>query len=133
LITKLIRVAEYNDATQGVFLIDGKPWFLTLEEPWRNNQPRISCIPTGIYEVKRRRSPNFGNTFEVTNVPGRSHILFHPGNTTNDTQGCILFGYRYGELEGRAAVLESRRAFAAFMVQALKFDEFQLEIVSAVT
>lgn len=52
----------------------------------------VSSIPAGEYTCRRVNSPKFGNTFEVTGVSGRSHILFHKGNTVSDSRGCILLG-----------------------------------------
>ena len=49
----------------------------------------------------------------VRDVPGRDHILFHPGNTAADTRGCILPGTRPGRMDGRRAVLESAAAMRA--------------------
>jgi len=56
------------------------PFALTLEREWHLNERNISCIPAGNYQCKRVQSPKFGNTFEVKDVPHRSHILFHKGN-----------------------------------------------------
>ena len=72
--------------------------FYTLELPWRDNARGVSSIPDGWYEIERRVSSlttvqrHGGWTWEVKNVPGRSGILFHAGNTTRDTRGCILIG-----------------------------------------
>jgi hypothetical protein len=81
---------------------------LTLELPFKNNQPLISCIPQGIYNCKPYNSEKFPNTWEILNVPGRSSILFHVGNFAcdvvmlgkeikSDTQGCILVGLGMNE------------------------------------
>src|SRR5690554_544433 len=61
-----------------------------LELPWKNNARRISCIPTGRYEAIKHRSPRFGQSFWLLNVPNRSEILIHSGNFHTDTLGCIL-------------------------------------------
>lgn len=89
---RLKRISGTPQAVFGALIEDGIPFVVTLEEPWLNNQRGASCIPVGAYVCRRVISPKFGDTFEVTNVPGRSHILFHKGNTTDDTEGCILVG-----------------------------------------
>lgn len=59
------------------------------------------------------------STYEITDVPGHTGILFHTGNTEYDTEGCECLGNEFGQLvEGGAlldAVLESRVAFGRFM------------------
>ena len=78
------RLETGNQGTFGVLINGGIPFGLTLERQWLNNQSNISCIPEGGYLCKRVKSPKFGNTFEVTDVTGRSHILFHKGNLDDD-------------------------------------------------
>lgn len=126
---RLVRVGEADGATFGVLLRNGKPEFVTLEEPWRDNQRSISCIPTGAYIVKPVKSPRFGNTYEVTKVPDRSHILFHAGNTLNDTQGCILLGMQYGKIDGKSAIVRSKDAFGLFLNNLLGQNDIVLEII----
>lgn len=93
---KLIRVTTGVDGTFGVLVKDGVPLCVTLELPWKDNERNVSCIPEGSYEFCRVNSPRFGNTFQIAAVPGRSNILFHAGNTIEDTSGCILLGTSYG-------------------------------------
>ena len=33
----------------------------TMELPWRDNERRLSCIPTGVYNVVKHQSPKFGH------------------------------------------------------------------------
>jgi hypothetical protein len=80
----------------------------TMENPWKNNQTNVSCIPEGYYRCRKRVSPKFGETYEVLNVPDRSHILFHAGNRPRDTEGCILVGNKISEAQ--YAIVESRSA-----------------------
>src|ERR1019366_923671 len=61
---------------------------VTLEPPWKNNQPKVSCIPAGVYEVVITLSPRFGRLMpHLLNVPNRTEIEFHYGNTVSDTEG----------------------------------------------
>ncbi|MCR4288580.1 MAG: DUF5675 family protein [Deltaproteobacteria bacterium] len=128
---KLIRIASDNDGTYGV-LVDGlTPFAVTLERQWLDNAPNISCIPNGTYTCKRVNSPRFGETFEVMDVPNRSHILFHKGNTENATQGCILVGEQFESLHDKTAVLQSQHGYAEFMNRLSGSFIFILEIRTA--
>ena len=125
----LQRIAFTSDGTFGVLLDnDGIPFALTCEREWVNNQPDVSCIPAGSYACKRVNSPRFGNTFEVTDVPGRTSILFHSGNTKDDSKGCILVGEEFGTVNGKTAVLSSKRGFAEFLERLKDVDKFELWI-----
>ena len=114
-------------------------WY-TLEEEDAQNRPGVSAIPAGTYTCKRRMYHKGGyETFEVTNVPGRSDILIHIGNTEEDTMGCILLGMELGTLvvhpeeggpaKAKIAVLSSGVAFRAFMASMQGEDSFTLDIV----
>ena len=124
---QLIRISQINDGTFGVFL-DGKiPFCLTVERPWLDNRRNESCIPTGSYICRRVNSPKFGNTFEITNVEGRSEILFHKGNIMDDSHGCIVLGERYEPFKGKtAAVLSSGDAMKEFLERTEGLKEFGL-------
>jgi len=122
----LIRVSYSKQGTFGVLLDEDIPFCVTLERPWLNNKRNISCIPSGSYLCKRITSSKFGETFKISDVPGRSHILFHKGNISEDTHGCIILGEEFGFLKNEVAVLSSGRAFQEFMGRAK--SDFQLEI-----
>ena len=74
---------------------------------------------------RRVLSPRFGDTFEITNVEGRNHILFHTGNFLEDTNGCVLLGSKFG---GTFMIGESKKAFNYFMSRLSGTDSFQLYI-----
>ena len=137
-ILKLVRISYSGEGTFGVLLAGGGgphyddiPFCVTLERPWRNNAVGVSCIPVGNYICKRVASPKFGNTFEITNVPGRTHILFHAGNLVDDTHGCVITGEEFGILAGQSAVLSSGKAFREFMSKLKDTDKFALIIKEA--
>lgn len=104
------------------------PFCLTLEDPWRNNARNISCIPSGQYVVKKHVSPTHGDCWLVRDVPGRTFILFHRGNTHVDTQGCILVGEEYSFLRGVPSVNASGRAWEEMQSLLLGEREFWLNI-----
>ena len=128
----LTRTVRGTDGTRGVLELwhDGNQvgvWF-TQEDDWKDNQPAESCIPAGAYVLKPTLYIKHQMaTYEVSGVPGRSRILVHPGNTEEDTMGCVLLGKRYGRFEVRdedapgqpkvakLGVLDSRQAFREFM------------------
>ncbi len=134
----LRRFAESPDGTFGRLKGPGLSLY-TLEDEWVGNRPNVSRIPAGIYLCARAVFHRGGyETFEVIGVPNRSHILFHVGNTEEDTEGCILLGTSMGPLEvtdedsgerrPKLAVLGSRDAFDRFMNQLRGLDEFDLRI-----
>lgn len=134
---KLIRTE--HDKQQGTFgiIVFGSQYLYTGELPWRQNKPNISRIPQGKYVVRVRNSPKYGQVYHITDVRGRSYILFHQGNFCGDrslgfrtnVQGCILLGRRRGKLYGQKAVLSSRPARRAFEL-AMGMQPFNLEIIN---
>jgi len=62
-------------------------------------------FPDGKYSLMGRTSPSFQKNKVYIDVPGRSNIMFHGGNTIDDTKGCILCAYnRDGEqIQGDAS------------------------------
>lgn len=126
----LKRVSSTEAETFGVLLLGGVPFAVTLEDAWRENQPFVSCIPRGNYVCERTISPRFGETFEITGVPGRSHVLFHSGNTHKDTEGCVLIGKEFGPINGLDGILEGKPAFALFMAKLKGINKFNLLITA---
>lgn len=127
----LIRVGQSDAGTFGVLRVGQVPFALTLEQPWRDNQTDISCIPPAAYICRRIHSNKFGETFEVQGVDRRSHILFHRGNVLADTHGCILVGEEFAVDKGTPVIAASARAFTEFMAKLTGLDEFTLEITEA--
>ena len=115
-IVELIRVEEDEEyGTLGVLRINKKFFCVTLEPADRRNQKNVSSIPAQQYICRRYSSRKYPDTFEVTKVPQRSKILFHPGNWPKDTMGCILLGQHVGKFTGDRGVMNSGKTFKAFM------------------
>jgi len=86
---ELIRT-YFPNGVNGEFLHDGTRLCSSIELPWKNNQPRISCIPEGRYELTKRYSRRFGWHLLVNNVVNRSYILIHAYNDAlKESKGCI--------------------------------------------
>lgn len=65
-------------------------------------------------------------TFEVTDVPNHTQILFHMGNYNRDSAGCILVGKSVLD----KMIVSSREAFAEFMEIQKGVDQFSLTVKS---
>jgi hypothetical protein len=123
----LARFAWSEFGCFGEIAVDGQRLY-TVERPWLQNLPSVSCIPLGKYTCKPRRYNRGGYpAVEVCDVPGRTHILWHKGNTMHDLAGCIAVTSRLGTLKGIWAGLDSGTAFALFMEHYGR-QEFELEI-----
>jgi len=112
---KIRRFAYTNMGVFGEMHLEGVR-LVTVERPWLNNQPNISCIPTGNYYLSPGRYYRGGyDAMEVCDVPGRTHILCHKGNTMHDSAGCVLITSQEGFINGIWAGINSARAFKHFM------------------
>ena len=128
---KIVRVESSKDGTFGALLISGYALCVTLEPTWKDNKVYDSCIPAGKYVCKRRYSERFGDTFEVAGISGRTDVMFHIGNTVEDTTGCVLLGSCFGKVGRTRGILMSAEAIRKFKNKLANVDEFGLEIVSA--
>ena len=118
---KLITFST-NLCTMGkLYAEDGELICTTFELPDRKNSVNVSCIPAGEYRLKMTVSPKYGTCYKVIDVPGRTNILIHTGNTVDDTLGCILPCSSYGLLKDKhsssnqLAGLSSRVAYIRLM------------------
>jgi hypothetical protein len=86
--------------TLGRLHVNGKYECDTLEDADRqlenNPEDKVygeTCIPRGTYDVIITMSNRFKRELPlIKDVPGFEGIRIHPGNTHEDTHGCILVG-----------------------------------------
>ena len=85
-------------------------------------------VPVGQYTcVRGQHALSNGvpfTTFEITGVPGHQGILFHCGNSEQDSHGCVLVG---SGIEG-TTLTASRVAFTKLMDLLSARDKFQIVV-----
>lgn len=123
----LERFCYHPEGTLGVITIDSQR-FYTIERPWLDNAPNVSCVPEGTYQTGWRDSPRFGETWHVKDVPDRTYILIHAANYPDEVQGCIALGTHL--MANRIAVSNSRVAVDRFE-ELTKGTEWELIVTHA--
>lgn len=131
MLIEIVRLSTEETCIRGAVKVEGMPVAVSLELPWRDNRPRVSCIPEGRYSCSWYLSPLHGETLLVSGVPDRSYILFHGGNTFADTNGCILVGEAFGTINGVAAIFRSQVGLGKFKQLLLGKNDFNLIVRSA--
>lgn len=127
---KVERISFQPKCTIGKFYIDDKDTGLfTLEDVVREIKiPGETAIPAGIYKVVIDFSPHFQEMLpRILNVPGFHGVRIHPGNTNQDTEGCILIG---GKWNGGDFIGKSRKAFYSVLeiMRTSEDKSFEIEV-----
>ena len=106
----LNRHPDQSIITTGVMFHQNMPFAVTLEPPDRGNIPMISCIPTGEYLLHHYSSQKYPDTWQIMNVRDRDKVLVHWGSFVRDTQGCVLIGEKFTDLnkDGITEIAESK-------------------------
>jgi hypothetical protein len=95
---KLERKYLKPNYTIGDLYINNMFFCNTLEDTYRDlsKDKKVygkTCIPYGTYRIVMSYSNRFQRIMpELLNVPHFSGIRIHSGNTSEDTEGCILVG-----------------------------------------
>lgn len=85
----LQRDKPKKDRQTGIWTLPDGTGVITLERPWLDNIPNISCIPAGIYKFRRDKHGRH-KWFRLEHVEGRTDIEIHEGKSPADSLGCIL-------------------------------------------
>ena len=120
----LTRVLYSGRQTEG-YIIVGESQFYTLERPWLDNKPFVSCIPLGTYLVKRDTTGKH-QYYRLQNVPNRSLIEIHAANMCEQLEGCIALGYGFSG----GCLVDSKKACDKFL-ELVGNEDFYLEIIGA--
>lgn len=107
---KLHLEREYwPGGTNGTITIDGHKICHTIEKPWRRNTSPESCIPEGVYNLKREFSEKWGWHIVIEQVPGRGEVRFLPRNwKSTELPDCII---PVAAIKGEGVGIQSKHAF----------------------
>lgn len=125
-----------DDGITGKLMTDGFECY-TLELPFKLNKKRISSIIPSSYICRIKKSPKFGNVYEIQSVKERGDILIHAGNFAGDVEkgyktdshGCILVGDCVEKIGGQKMIKNSKSTLNKFM-EFMNGEEFILNIRS---
>lgn len=126
----LKRIANKKDYCIGKLYINGVYFCDTLEDVDRGLSDAMTeeeikqlkvkgqtAIPVGIYTVLLTYSPKYKKVMPlINNVKGYSGIRIHSGNSSKDTEGCLLVGKN--TVVGR--LTDSRNTFNALFKRLLQ-------------
>lgn len=129
----LMRIANRPTYCIGKLYIDGEYFCDTIEDTDRGldnsmaesdiKQLKVygeTAIPTGIYPVTITYSPKYKKMMPlISNVKGYSGIRIHSGNTSKDTEGCLIVGKN----KEVGKVLESRVTYNALYKRLVQTKE----------
>jgi len=124
------RTTATKRSTMGELYINGKFECYTLEDVERAEKIKgQTAISKGRYEVKITMSNRFKKELPILlNVPNFEGVRIHSGNTSEQTEGCILLG----RTKSADFIGESRLAMDTFMPKlaaALKTERVFITVV----
>ncbi len=126
----LIRIANRPTYCIGKLYIDGVYYCDVIEDTDRGLDDKMTeeeilkkkvkgetAIPTGIYHVYLTYSPKYKKQMPlIDGVKGYSGIRIHSGNTSKDTEGCLIVGKNTKV----GMVTESRKMYNALFSKLVK-------------
>jgi len=110
-----VKRFEFKDThTVGKMYVDGVYECYTLEDAVRNGTKVLgkTAIPIGTYKLIIDASTRFKQDMpHILNVPDFTGVRIHAGNTSADTDGCILLGSTWA---GKDFIGNSKIAYKKF-------------------
>ena len=134
----LIRIANRPTYCIGKLYVDGEYLCDTIEDTDRGLDDSMdleeikkkkikgeTAIPTGKYMVSITYSPRFKKQMPlIENVKGYSGIRIHTGNTSKNTEGCLIVGKNTKV----GMVTDSRNTYNTLMKELLSANKIMIDI-----
>lgn len=131
---------------QGVFgrlYHDGELICYTVEQPWRDNRPNVSCVPAGRYKLEAHHSEKYPDTFAMVNhglgvyhypadgwtAKDRYSCLIHTANYARQVSGCIGPGHKLFASSGEWMVTRSRLTMGLIRAIIEDIDDWYITII----
>ena len=115
--------------TFGTIHLPGQPRFFSLELPWKDNHPFLSCVPTGIYPAEMAWSAHFGrNLYHLLDVPDRDAIEVHVANWASELRGCIALGRKIAQWPKKGWGVANSASALDLFTHALHGQPFRFDI-----
>ncbi len=129
----LIREASQGNSTLGKLYIDGVFECYTLEDIVRKTKiAGETAINAGKYKIIINMSNRFKKMLPLLlDVPGFEGVRIHPGNTAQDTEGCILVGTTSAHNPTGGFIGSSKLAFDKLFPKLQQASSITLEIRNA--
>lgn len=135
---ELIRIANRPTYCIGKLYIDGEYFCdviedtdrgldnsMTVSEILKNKIKGETAIPTGIYKIEITYSPKYKRLMPLLiGVKGYSGVRIHSGNTSKDTEGCLLVGKNTKV----GMVTDSRNTYQRLFAKLQKAKDITIEI-----
>lgn len=135
---ELVRIANRPTYCIGKLYIDGEYFCDVIEDTDRGLNDSMSveeilnkkikgetAIPTGVYKIEITYSPKYKRMMPLLiGVKGYSGVRIHSGNTSKDTEGCLLVGRN--TVVGM--VTESRNTYQRLFARLQNAKDISIEI-----
>ncbi len=111
---QLVRTQFGEDAVNGMLFVDGVFECYTLEDQYQEVKVYgETCIPEGTYPIEYRNEGGFFNRYtkkfptihkgrgmlEIKDIKDFKWVLFHLGNSDENSAGCVLVGSTQQDLD----------------------------------
>lgn len=129
----LQRLQHTDQGTIGEMTLPDGTILTTVEPPWQDNQPHVSCIPAGTYTVRRNKTGRHC-FYQVQNVDGRTDIEIHVANYfinpsgKQELDGCIAPGL--GRISGHPVSVSRSKDACNILLEKMGEDDYELQIVA---
>lgn len=111
----LLETRSFRDCSMGFLsfgeMVEGLPGLYSIEKPWKDNTPFLSCVPGGFYRLVVKPDGKYAGRWALVGEsvdldPGsriiRTDCVFHPANWAFQVTGCVGLGKSANMLKSKS-------------------------------